>query len=260
MGKLLTFHQDGIYLPSGEKYTPTLEARRVEIVREYDLRPPRQFQRLINRKLGVNQFGEPFYRIVWGWNRLEWIGGKMSRYDDQGRFRFEEYGLWLEPKYSYLADQCNRWIVEKWIAPEMYGSREQWEDETAEIDGFEETQALGPYPSRGDYELSFVLKDNKTGEFVQLTDQFVSDVVDVAQASREISAIRRQQFLEEEEARKERAFRNELEDVWDDAACAFGGIPNTTQANAPGGMHNTKKSIADAAKFPAPAPPGLSVA
>jgi hypothetical protein len=258
MGKLLVFQNDGIYLPNGEQYRPPEAARRVEVLREYDLRPDPRFQKLIDRKLGVNQFDEPLYRVIWGWNRLEWIGGLMSRYDESGRFKFEEYGLFMEPKYSYLADQCNRWIVEKWIPPEMYGTREAWEQDTAEINGMEETQALGPYPDRGDYELSFVLKDNKTGGFIQLCDQLVSDVVDVAQASREISAAKRRQYLEEQELLKEENFRKEVSDVWDDAAPAFGGRPNSTQANAP--MHNTKPETAGVSKFPAPAPSGLSVA
>src|SRR5690242_15144526 len=29
---------------------------------------------------GLNRFGEPNFRAVWGWSRLTWIGGKMDGY------------------------------------------------------------------------------------------------------------------------------------------------------------------------------------
>ncbi len=33
---------------------------------------------------GCNRFGEPNYRAVWGWSRLDWIGGKWEDRDQTG--------------------------------------------------------------------------------------------------------------------------------------------------------------------------------
>ena len=79
MGKLFVLQQDGIYLPSGEKYVPPPKPVSVEVLREYDKRPEPRFQQLISRKAGLNRFYEPLYRIVWGWNRLDWIAGRVNR-------------------------------------------------------------------------------------------------------------------------------------------------------------------------------------
>lgn len=261
MGKLLVLRSDGIYTADGvTKYRPSApRARRVEIIRQYDNWQDPHYQRRLNRRLGLNRFGGPLFRVVWGWSRLEFIGGLMDRYNDSGTYLGQQRGVFLEPKYSYLGvTALDRWIVEKWIPPEAYGTRESWEYEASEIDGEFETQALGPYPDRGDYELSFLVQDPKTEEFIQLTEDIITMTVDVALRAMEIDEAKRKEFLQKQQEAKERAFVNELTDLWDDSAVAFGGRPNSTQANAP--MHNTRSSLADVSKVPAPAPKGLSVA
>lgn len=260
MGKLFVLHSDGIYLADGvTKYVKPSAGPRVEVLRQYDVRPDPIYQRRINKIVGLNPFGDPLYRIVWGWSQLAWVGGLCDRYTDDGRTWLGQlFGEFLEPKYSYLGGQCERWILEKWIPAEMYGPRELWEDQAREIEGYEEVQALGPYPSRGDYELSTVLSDAKKGGFMQLDSSFIEDLIGLAERSRDIDAAKRRQLREEEAERSEAAFKKDVGEVWDDAAPAFGGRPNSTQSNAP--MHNSKKSIADVSPFPAPAPPGLSVA
>ena len=39
---------------------------------------PEAVARRLERAGGLNCFGEPNYRAVWGWNRLAWIGGKFE--------------------------------------------------------------------------------------------------------------------------------------------------------------------------------------
>lgn len=259
MGQLLVLKQDGIYTANGDKYVAPPKPVRVEILRECDHRPDPRFQRRIDRQVGLNRFGEPLYRLVWGWQRLDWLAGLVDRYNDKGTWLCQQYGLFYEPKYSYLGSAAlDRWIVEKWMPPEDYGTRETWEYETEEVEGARTTQALGPYPSRGDYELSFVIQDQKAGHFLQLTSEMVERIIGVTEVSRRLDSDKRRQLLEEEEERKQKALKNEIEELWDDAAVAFGGNPNTTQANAP--MHNTQRSVADVAKFPVNAPQGASVA
>ena len=50
---------------------------------------------------GRNRFGEPNYRAVWGWSRLDWIGGKWEDRDASGSLIREvvEHAL-AEPRKS----------------------------------------------------------------------------------------------------------------------------------------------------------------
>lgn len=123
---------------------------------------------------GRNPFGEPNFRVVWGWNRLTWIGGKWTLFDAHGNETGHRIELRREPKY--FVPCVERWFVEKWMPPESYGSPEMWRAETTECDDGIRYPALGPYPARGDWELSHVLSDER-GEFLQLTANAVEYVV-----------------------------------------------------------------------------------
>ena len=103
---------------------------------------------------GYNPFGEANYRAVWGWSRLDWIGGKWEDRDSGGALVREVVEVRREPKYT----PHNRWHIERWMPPESYGSPEQWHAETLEIENGRNIPALGPYPSRGDYEHCFTLE------------------------------------------------------------------------------------------------------
>jgi len=71
---------------------------------------------------GCNRYGEANYRAVWGWNRLAWIGGKFEERDPAtGSLLREVVELRQEPKYAAV----NRWHIERWVPPEVYGSPRQ---------------------------------------------------------------------------------------------------------------------------------------
>ncbi|MFZ0821264.1 MAG: hypothetical protein WAM91_14440 [Candidatus Acidiferrales bacterium] len=103
---------------------------------------------------GVNRFGEPNFRAVWGWSRLAWIGGRFEDRDAAGNLVRESVELRYEPKYF----PRDRWHIERWCAPEMYGSPDDWTRATLEVEGARSIAALGPYPSRGEYEHVFTLE------------------------------------------------------------------------------------------------------
>src|ERR1700689_3420538 len=89
---------------------------------------------------GSNRFGEPNYRAVWGWSRLDWIGGKWEDRDASGSLVRDGGGLRGEPKNL----PRNRWHIERWMPPESYGSPEQWHAETREFENGRNIPALGP--------------------------------------------------------------------------------------------------------------------
>ena len=152
---------------------------------------------------GRNRFGEPNYRAVWGWSRLDWIGGKWEDRDAEGKLLREVVEVRIEPKYV----PHDRWHIERWLPPESYGSPEQWHAETIEIQNGRSIPALGPYPSRGEYEHCFTLEGPR-GEFVQLTPSVARQVARAIEASRSLPHAKRREALENRVRRQEREYDN----------------------------------------------------
>ena len=165
---------------------------------------------------GLNRLGAPNYRVVWGWNRLAWIGGKFEDRDERGNLIREVVELRQEPKYPGV----NRWHVERWVPPEAYGSPQAWYALTVESANGRSVPALGPYPSRGDYEHCFTL-EGRHGEFVQLTPTIVERVAHAIEWSRGMPCAQRRGLLYDRAAYDERSFDSWAFDVLDDAVPAF---------------------------------------
>jgi hypothetical protein len=157
---------------------------------------------------GCNRFGEANYRAVWGWSRLDWIGGKWEDRDEHGVLVREVVELRREPKYT----PHNRWHIERWLPPESYGSPEQWHAETIEIENGRSVAALGPYPSRGDYEHCFTLEGPR-GEFVQLTPAAARHIARAIEASRGTHRAKSREALDERSRREEREYDAYAEEV-----------------------------------------------
>jgi hypothetical protein len=174
---------------------------------------------------GLNRYGEPNYRVVWGWNRLAWIGGKFEDRDDNGDLVREVVELRQEPKYP----QVNRWHVERWVPPEAYGTPQQWYAQTIETSAGVRVPALGPYPAQGEYEHCFTIEGLR-GEFLQLTPTIVERVAQAIEWSRGKSRAKRREPLYEREARNDRAYASWAFDVLDDNVPAFRRQPFVTVA------------------------------
>jgi len=169
---------------------------------------PDWVQPLLLRIGGSNPYGQPNYRIIWSEDRMEF------RYDEQKR----KYG-----------DGRDRWILEKWVAPQEYGSREDWE---ACIEPVTHLPILGPYPENGDYEHSFTFEITvNPGEepaFMPLAENIVEVLVKAIEAGKlnhtawaRKAAI--QKRLDDAKAEQQRLFN----DLWDDARPAPGAkIPD----------------------------------
>ncbi len=143
---------------------------------------PRFVEQTLARAGGANRFGEPNFRAVWGWSRLAWIGGRFEDRDAAGNLVRECIDLRYEPKYF----PHDRWHIERWCAPEIYGSPEDWARATLEVEGAHSIAALGPYPARGEYEHVFTLEGPR-GEFVQLIPTIVERLARLIEASRALT-------------------------------------------------------------------------
>jgi hypothetical protein len=177
---------------------------------------------------GTNRFGEANFRVVWGGARLGWIGGKWEDRDADGTLIRECISVRLEPKYVPL----NRWHIERWCPAEMYGSPEEWNEATAETVDGHTVAALGPYPSRGEYEHVMTLAGPR-GEFVQLTSTVVEQLAQLIERSRAMPGTARRAALGRHADLADRRYDAWADDVLGDAGPAFDGVPHVT---VPGGI------------------------
>jgi len=194
----------------------------IQVLREPHDTPETVAHRL-ERAGGINRFGEANYRAVWGWNRLAWIGGKFEDRGEHGALLRERVELRQEPKYPAV----NRWHIERWLPPETYGSPRAWYAQTIERANGISIPALGPYPSRGEYEHCFTLESPR-GEFLQLTPTIAEHIARAIECSRSSPRAKSRSRLYDREQRAERTYDQWAFDVMDDAVPAFHKQPFVT--------------------------------
>ncbi len=193
----------------------------IRILRETHF-PPADVVRRLTAAGGNNRYGEPNFRAVWGWSRLGWIGGKWEDRDSQtGEVVRETISVRLEPKYIPF----DRWHVERWCPPEMYGSPQEWEQQTAEVIDGTTVAALGPYPSRGEYEHVFTM-EGPHGEFVQLTPAIVEQLSRMIEVSRRVQRSDGRESLYRREHSADSRYDSWADAVLGDAGGAFHGQPH----------------------------------
>lgn len=169
---------------------------------------------------GKNPHGQPNFRVIWSGNRLAWHGGVFHERDDSGNVLRVQARHALMPKYP---DVVNRWICEMWVAPEVFGTPETWEQETVEWREGLRIETLGPFPRHGEYELVFVLQSPLTGRcarkkfcecgkcmaYVPLTEAAAVSVLQMVNMSRMASPALRIAARHAEEERRANARKEE---------------------------------------------------
>jgi hypothetical protein len=189
----------------------------IQVTRETHEAPAHVCERLA-RAGGTNRFGEPNFRVVWGGSRLGWIGGRWTDRDEHGNVIRETVELRQEPKY--LPVDC--WHIERWMPPEAYGSPEEWFARTIEIEDGIRVPALGPYPSRGEYEHCFTLQ-GAGGEFIPLSPAACDWIVRAIEWARRQPRAGSRASLTAREMRREHNWNRAADDLLDDAVPAFHG-------------------------------------
>jgi hypothetical protein len=182
-----------------------------------ELTPPTELNRRLKRLFGVNVYGDANYRVVWGQQRLSWVGGKHEYLSGS------PIGSYLMPRYAPSA----RWYVEKWCSVDRYGTPESWDRlYTTYIDG-RRVEELGPFPSRGEYEQITALTD-PNGGFIPLDGQVVDTIVNLCRVNAEQSAYARFVRRKQETERQEREARRLDEEVLHDIDWGFGVRPRVS--------------------------------
>jgi hypothetical protein len=120
-------------------------------------RCPKEFQDRITRMFGVNQFGDPHFKIVWGQSQFIRMGNTYS--DKYGRKR-----VGYREKYQAHGMPC--WVIMRWKPASAYGSPPAYymhsympaavhidENTGRPYDDAEGFYVTGEYPWRGRYEV-----------------------------------------------------------------------------------------------------------
>lgn len=194
----------------------------IRIGRETHETPP-EVSDVLRLAGGINRFGEPNFRCVWGWSRLDWIGGKWEDRDEHGILIREVIQMRREPKYF----PANRWHIERWLPPESYGSPSRWYAQTSERVGEESVAGLGPYPSRGDYEHCFCI-ESLTGQFIQLTPTIARYFARTIEYGRDFSTEMRRAAIHRTVEQQDRDYDHFADQILHDAGPAFSGMPNVS--------------------------------
>jgi len=183
----------------------------IQVFRESHLAPTWATE-ILTRSGGLNFYGEPLYRLVWANNRLAWCAGKWEDRDSEGYLIREVIAARLVPKYPIR----DRWIIEQFLPAEKYGSRENWWRDTREWGEEGNLPQLGPYPSRGDYELACLIED-RDKQFVQAEPYILRDfflLMKLAKMRTYAEGVRR---AKEKQAQEKRRYEQEARDILNEA-------------------------------------------
>lgn len=182
----------------------------------YDLAVPPGVQHAAALAGGLNLFGEPNYRVVWGWSRLELRVGLHSDHDDSGNLLRRELRAEWWPRYA----PRDRFHVEVWKDAAVYGGPDAWEDGTAQWVNGTKVPALGPFPSRGEYEHVAVCQ-SETGSFMLPTEAAVTDLIRWHRQAIAVTKDQRKILAEAQTQAEKEARRKKFHDIIDSEAKAF---------------------------------------
>jgi hypothetical protein len=170
-------------------------------------------------------------RFKGAWNRPEeqiatarrifgWCGADRDSHGSAGGGRTATQMGMCCAKYLPL----DRWHIERWAPRESYGSPEAWYAQTTEVEDGIRIAALGPYPSRGEYEHCFTL-ESASGEFIPLTPAACDWIVHAIEWSRRQPRRELRGAIAAREARRARRWDRDADDLLDDAVPAFHSAP-----------------------------------
>lgn len=188
---------------------------------------------------GENRFGDPNFRVVWGWNRMVKIFGEWQEFEQyQARLTdrltgYSDVRHFTKLKSSVIEERtvpkylpANCWHLEMWRPPEEYGSPEAWDKAGQEHSKFQTLHTAGEYPHRGEYELCYPLTDDGSpdGQPLPLIVAVVEEIVKMLRYGRQHLDLQRSKAaIEQREKNREERFVKDVEDRLRSALPAFHG-------------------------------------
>jgi hypothetical protein len=162
------------------------------------LKCPQAFQDRIDRIGGLNRFGGPNFKIIWGQTETIRRAG-IDGYIDV-LVGFEE--------------AC--WILQQWKAPEVYGTPTSYFIEN--YDPATGLQMLGDYPWQGRYETiqpfrwAGLINGRMVKEAMPLNSLIIDLVIPIIKQCEHVSYLTRYAALKDEQDRRSKARQNRIAD------------------------------------------------
>lgn len=196
---------------------------------------------------GENCFGDPNFRVVWGWNRIVPIHGEWEEWEQCVATLRDKLTGYTESRQvtrlvrsvietrhvpKYLPANC--WHLEMWRPPEEYGSPEEWHKMGEEVIQGLTIDTSGPYPTRGEYELCYPLTSDGSshGIPVMLVADVVAEIVQMIKVGRErFNYQQRRAAIEQRERLKEEGLTKRMRDMLKDGMKPFAGETFVTVQN-----------------------------
>jgi hypothetical protein len=197
---------------------------------------------------GMNRFGKPNFRLVWGYDRIIKMHGEWQEVEPAtatGLFTPEGKTIMTKPRIKssvietrevpkYLPGNC--WHLEKWCPPEMYGTPESWAKAGEEVVGAYTIDTAGPFPSQGEYELVMPLTIDGTprGQRLPLYAGVVEEIIHLIQRSVDFRFAQRRAAIMQRMEREDKQFTDRAEDILRDGLPALSGREFVTRGEANG--------------------------
>ena len=197
---------------------------------------------------GENRYGEPMFRLVWGYDRIvpmsgewqEWakyaaaLTDKLTGHTETREFvKLERSVIETRMVPKYLPANC--WHLEMWRPPEeyaCYGAKENWTKLGEEVVAGMTIDTAGEFPDRGEYELCYPITDDLTvnGNPVPLESAFVAEIVQMIRRAGEqkLGFLARRAAIEQRIRREEEGFSRRAMDVMKDGMRPFASEPFVT--------------------------------
>lgn len=188
---------------------------------------------------GKNRFGEPMFRVVWGYDRIVPMTGEWEEWEHQvatltdkltghteSRTFIKLVSKVLETRQvpKYLPANC--WHLEMWRPPEEYGTPETWRKVGEEVVVGKTIDTAGEFPSRGEYELVYPITHDMTlnGTPIELSADVVADIARSITYDRgRQSLAQRKAAIEQRLKREEQGFTRKAVDIMKDGMRPFAG-------------------------------------
>jgi hypothetical protein len=186
---------------------------------------------------GLNRYGDPNFRVVWGFNRIVPMSGEWQEWEHmQANLLDKQTGVMATREFIRLKESkvetrqvpkylpANCWHLEGWRPPEEYGSPEKWRKAGEEVVAGMTIDTAGEFPSRGEYELVFPLTHDFTsmGKPVDLVPEIVANLVGMVRAGVErYSMVQRKAAIEQRLRREDEGFSKRAIDILKDGMRPF---------------------------------------
>lgn len=180
---------------------------------------PKHVARALKLAGGLNPFGKPMFRVIWGWNRIVPITGNWQEFEQFVATLTDKVTGYKESRLvtklvrevvetrecpKYLPANC--WHLEMWRPPSEYGSPDQWRKQGEEVLQGMTVDTAGEFPHQGEYELCYPLTHDGTshGQPIELYADVVSEIVEMIKAGQErFTFQQRKAAIEQRERLKE---------------------------------------------------------